>query len=480
MRLPIRVRLTAWYVLLLAAVIGGLGAFVVVRLRADLTADLDRSLRSAGEQVRANYERSGPSLLSSQSAGVIRVLPADSGLQLLTPAGRLVSVYGRDLPTASLLSPDRRHRVLAGRDVRSTARGPTDSEPFRVFATSVTRGRERAVLVLASSLEGIDGAVHRIFVLFLITGPIALAAIAAGGWWLARSALRPVARLTHQAERIEVDNLDERVPVPTPADEIARLAVTFNHMLDRLDRGVQEKRQLVADASHELRTPVAVMRSELDVALAYGDLQPEARAVLESTREEVERMTRTLENLLELARADDGQLALWRLILPLREVIDEVTADIAPVAAAKGVTVTTGGDGVVVEADRERVRQVIVNLVDNAVKYSRPGGVVHVETWRVNGDARLRVSDEGVGIAEAALPHVFERFYRVDSARVRDTGGAGLGLAICHEIAVAHGGRIWAESEIGRGSTFTLSLPAVEDGDPPGLTGPPPAAVAGY
>ncbi|MEA2387296.1 MAG: two-component system, OmpR family, sensor kinase [Thermoleophilaceae bacterium] len=460
MRLPIRIRLTAWYVAVLALVITALGAFVVVRLRADLTADFDRSLRSAGAEIRSGYERGGPARFSSTSGSVVSVLPADSGAQLVTRQGRLLGAIGRDLPRAPLLGPAERRRVLAGAELVRTAHGRTDSEPFRVYATVVRRGGERDALVVASSLEGVESAVHRVLVLLLIAGPAALLAVAAGGWWLARAALRPVDRLTHQAERIEVDRLDERVSVPATSDEVAHLAATLNRMLDRLRRGVEDKRRLVADASHELRTPLAVMRSELDVALDYEDLEPDARAVLSSAREEVARMTRTVENLLTLARADEGRLDLLRRPFALRAVVDEVAADLGPIAGEKGVTLVAAGDDAVVDADRDRIRQVVANLVDNAVKYSPPGGVVRTEAWREDGEAGLRVSDDGLGIPADALPHVFDRFYRVDSTRVRASGGSGLGLAICHEIVTAHGGRIWAESDEGHGSRFSLTLPA--------------------
>jgi two-component system OmpR family sensor kinase len=461
-RLPIRTRLTILYVGLLGAVIAAIGAFVVLRLRTDLTADIDRSLTSAAAQIRSGYERNGPVEFRKLSATVTHVLPADSGAQLVDPGGRVVDRTGADLPRASLLDPPERRAVLAGRAVTTTTHGKGDNEPFRVYATAVARGTERDMLLVASSLEGVDAAVHRVLVLLLVAGPAAMLVVAAGAWLLARRALRPVARLTEQTERIEVDRLDERLPVPRTADEIAQLAVTLNHMLDRLDRGVDDKRRLVADASHELRTPLAVMRSEFEVALRYEEIGAEARRVLASALEEAERMTRTVENLLTLARADDGRLDLVRRPLELREVIDDVTAELGPVAAEKGVSLSAGGKGATVDADRNRIRQVAANLVDNALKYSPPGSEVHVEAWREAGEAGVHVRDEGIGIPADALPHVFDRFYRVDSARTRENGGSGLGLAICREIAVAHGGHVWAESEEGRGSRFSLALPTSE------------------
>jgi two-component system OmpR family sensor kinase len=455
-RFPIRVRLTLWYVGLLAVVVAALGAFVVVRLRADLIADFDRSLRSSAAQIRRGYQRGGRFELRV-SAEVLRALPGDAGSQLVTADGRVARATGRDLPPAPLISAAQRRAVLAGHDLRATAHARTDTEPFRVFATLAVRGGKRYALVVASSLEGVDAAVHRVLVLLLLAGPVVLLATAAGGWLLARKALRPVARMTAQAERIEVDRLDERVPVPRSSDEVAQLAVTLNHMLDRLHRGVEDKRRLVADASHELRTPLAVMRAELDVALAYDDLQPEAARVLTSTREEVERMTRTVENLLTLARVDEGRLELLRRPFELREIVDDVAAELGALADRR-IDVAAGGDRAIVDADRDRVRQVVANLVDNAVKYSRAGGRVRVITWRDDGEAGVSVADAGAGIPARALPYVFDRFYRADGGRAG--GGSGLGLAICREIVVAHGGRIWAESEEGRGSRFSLALPA--------------------
>ena len=326
----------------------------------------------------------------------------------------------------------------------------------------MANGGRRDVLVVGTSLEGVDAAVDRVVTLMLVAGPALLLITALGGWWLAGKALRPVARVTERAERIEVDRLDERVPVPRTADEIARLAVTLNHMLDRLDRGVAIRKRLIADASHELRTPLAVMRSELDVALGYGDLQPEAARVLASAREEVERMTRTVENLLTLARVDEGRPELLTRPLELRAVVDEVAAELRPLAADREITVSASGEPVEVEGDRDRLRQVVANLVDNAVKYSHEGGEVRITTWRRNGEAGVSVADDGVGLSSDALAHVFDRFYRVDDVRVRDQGGSGLGLAICREILTAHGGRVWAESEAGAGARFCLAVPVLE------------------
>ncbi len=199
------------------------------------------------------------------------------------------------------------------------------------------------MLVVGNSHREIDEAVRRVLVLLLLAGPAALAATAFGGWWLARKALRPVDAMTSQAEEISIEHLHERIPVPRAADEVGRLAVTLNAMLERLEHGVEEKHRLLADASHELRTPLAVMRTEIDVSLRTDELPEAARALLESTRDEVDRMSRTVNNLLTLAQVDEGRLALLLEPLDLRDAVDAATRPLAPLAAAKPVRLTVGG-----------------------------------------------------------------------------------------------------------------------------------------
>jgi heavy metal sensor kinase len=315
--------------------------------------------------------------------------------------------------------------------------------------------------------------VERVVTLLLIAVPAGLAAASLGGWWLARKALLPVGRMTSKAEQIGIDRLGERIAVPRPADELSRLAVTLNAMLDRLQRGVAEKQRFIAHASHDLRTPLAVMRAELDVSLR-GDLPDGARAVLESAREEVDRMSRTVDNLLTLTQADEGELQLLTTRVALSDEVRSAIRSLAPTAAAKGLAVRQcdalpDGDSGLVDADAHRVDQALVNLIENAIKYTPAGGEVTVRTWRRADEVGVTVADTGPGIPPEVLGQVFDRFFRVDSARGRASGGSGLGLAICREVAEAHDGRIWVESEPGRGSAFSLALPA-----PVGPSSPPP------
>jgi heavy metal sensor kinase len=461
-RLPIRARLTAWYIGLLVLVIAAMAAFVVTRLQADLTHDIDRSLRSDAAQISGGYRHEGPNEFVDVSRTVLTDRSA-GGAQVLDARGRVVLSYGAGFAARPMVEPRARAAALAG---RSTLETVTLGEPVRAHAVPTVRGSERQVVVVGESLEGVHESVNRVLLLLVIAAIPALLLTAAGGWWLARKALAPVARMTAQAGRIGIDRLEERVPVPRTTDEIARLAVTLNAMLDRLQQGVEEKRRLVADASHELRTPLAVMRSELDVSLEEEQLPAEARETLESAREEVDRMTRIVENLLTLARVDEGRLELLRRPVALRDVAERALRALQPMADGKRVGLTLEGDGVLAVADRELLQQAVSNLVTNAIKYSDPGGEVRIETWARAGDAGLTVSDTGPGIPAEAQPRVFDRFFRVDAARPRETGGSGLGLAICREIADAHGGRVWVESTEGEGSSFHLSLPGDQSSAP--------------
>jgi heavy metal sensor kinase len=454
---PIRARLTAWYAALLTAIIAGLGVFLVVQLRADLRATIDGEVRASSVQIARAYELEGAGDFRDASRQVLSRL-SDSAAQIVDPGGRILHHHG-ELAGEPITSAAIRRAALAGRSRMITvALGPRDHR-FRAQVTRVQRlGRPR-VLVVAESLREVEDAVEQVILLLLLAGPAALAATALGGRWLARKALLPVERMTSQAEEIRIDRLDERIAVPRARDEIGHLAVTLNAMLDRLEHGVKEKHRLVADASHELRTPLAVMRAELDVSLGEEDLPPGARHVLESVREEVARMSRTVENLLTLAHVDEGRLELLRSDVRLAEAVEAAARPLRPLADAKHIRLEIGGASEIAKADSHRLHQALTNFIENAIKFAPVGGAVHVRSWRRNGEVGVTVSDDGPGIPAEARDQIFDRFYRVDRARQRAIGGSGLGLAICREIASAHGGRVWVDSEEGRGSAFSLALP---------------------
>ena len=346
-----------------------------------------------------------------------------------------------------------------GSSVRQTIAIGPDGEPFRVLAVPMRLPPRTDVVVVATSLENINGSVHRLLVLLLVGGPMALALAGIGGWALARKALRPVSLMTRKAAEIGSDRLQERIHVPRGSDELTRLAETLNDMLARLERGAEEHRRFIADASHELRTPLAIMASELDVDLRSPELSPESRDTLESAREEVHRMARIVEDLLTLARIDEGGLVLVRTPVELRALIGRVVDDLRPLAAAEAIRIHVHCDGEVVDADEAKLGQALANLIENGLKYAGSGGEVAIDVSEAAGEVALRVTDTGPGIPRAILPHVFDRFFRADTSRSRDRGGSGLGLAIAQAIVHAHGGRIAAESAPGRGSSFSIALP---------------------
>jgi signal transduction histidine kinase len=290
-----------------------------------------------------------------------------------------------------------------------------------------------------------------------VGGAIVLAALT--GWFLARRAMRPVDRMTRTAQAIgQSADHSRRLAEPKERDELGRLAATFNEMLDRLDHSFNTQQRFLADASHELRTPLAAIRTNVEALLRGAVEQPAERdASLRAIARETDRMGRLVSDLLALAHADAGQPLVRRTV-----ELDALLLDVYQQERrlADGVDLRLGElDQVAVEGDPDRLKQLLLNLVDNALRYTPPGGVVTLDLERRDGTALLRVSDTGLGIPPEHLSRIFERFYRVDQPRSRKAGGTGLGLAICKWVAEAHGGRIEVQSKPGEGSAFTVTLP---------------------
>jgi heavy metal sensor kinase len=452
MKLRIVTRLTLWYVAVLAVIAGALGTFLVVRVHADLVQSLDVQLATRAEQMAA--ERNVP---DSRERPDLVSLPAVSGLssgeylaQEIPLDGGAIERLG-EAPPQSMLSP-----TMLARAERHAVRTSVviKGEAFRVVAFK-PQGRDRVVLLLGKSLEGVDETTRHLAYVLLLCAPVALALAALGGLIVSRRALAPIDAITNVAAAINADDLTARVAVPPADDEVAHLARTFNMMLARVEEALDGQRAFVADAAHELRTPLAIMRAELDVALR-GDL---SRDALESVRDEVERLTRIAENLLALARLDEGKLELFRSDVDLADVATDIARAMNRLATQRQVRLSADGGPARVPADRDRMRQVVLNLVDNAVGHSNAGSEIHITTGADARSAFVRVADAGTGIAEEELLQIFDRFYSAPGARWRPGGGVGLGLAICKGITDAHGGTIEIESVPGRGTTCTVRLP---------------------
>ena len=474
--LPIRLRLTAWHVLVIAVVLAVLTAFVATRLRSDLTSELDRSLRSSAEQIAPAYRIEGPAEFRDTTRTVLPESGGDrAGAQVLDRSGTVLLSEGDPVTRTPLIERAELAQVLAGRSIAISRRLGAPSEHLRIVAVSVRRNRRDEVIVVARSLDDIDDASSRVLVLLLAGSAGALAVISVGGWWIARKALRPVERMTRRADEIGLDDFSQRIPAPGVDDELGHLARTLNAMLDRLEEGVHARQRLVADASHELRTPLAALRMELEVSLRHDALNDRARTVLTSAREESVRMTRIVENLLTLAHVDEGQLALSLAPHDLHALCRRAARALTTPAAAKGITLVVQGGPVVVEGDRGRIDQVLVNLLDNAIHFAPPGSEVLVRVWENEDEAGFTVADGGPGVPADARRRIFERFGRGDPNRGRD-GGAGLGLAICSEIVRAHGGRIWVDEREPRGSAFVVAFPKERGSAIEGVSEPGPHA----
>ena len=460
MRLPIRARVTVWYAILLAAIVAAVGAFLVVRLRADLIAAIDGTLRPATAQIADGYRAEGaPEAVDVARSVLTGERPA---AQILDVSGRVAVSFGDAVSRAPMLGRADAAAVLRGGGLIRTVELGRSGQRFRLAARPTIRRGRRQVAVAAESMATVDRSVRRVLVLLLVAGPAALLATAMGGWWLARRALRPIDRMTARAAAIDLERIEDRLVVPRTGDEVAHLARTLNAMLDRIEQGVSEQHRLVADASHELRTPLAAMRAEIDVSLRADELPPAARRVLGSAREEVDRMTRTVDDLLVLASVDEGRLELLVEPLDLHDVVARAVASLDPLARTHGVTLALDGPTAMAVGDPDRLGHALRNLVENAIQFSPAGGEVAVCTWAADGEVGVTVRDQGPGVAVDVRELIFDRFFRADPSRTRSTGGGGLGLAITREIASAHAGRVWVEDAGTSGSAFTLALAGLE------------------
>jgi heavy metal sensor kinase len=368
------------------------------------------------------------------------------------------------------------------------SREPKDGsfDPTRVPSPAEQRDRPqrvrqrdgRALLVVSSRFTAPDGTrfitesgssnrqievtLDGLLVTFGVYMPFLVLVAVISGYWLMRRSLQPVDEITRRAEGITSRNLSERLPVIRTGDELERLSGALNRMIERLDGAFQHIHRFSADASHELRTPLTILQLELEGLAQNRKLDPSLMDEVGSALEETGRMSHIVENLLTISRLDAGELKIDKSRLDLAQLASSSTEQMQLLAEEKSISLRCQtGDEIYIEGDRSRLQQVIVNLVDNAIKYTQEGGEIRVNVRQDTNLAILEVSDNGAGIPGDALPHVFERFFRADKARSRDLGGAGLGLAIVKSICIAHGAEISVSSQEGRGTCFTVELPAL-------------------
>jgi signal transduction histidine kinase len=460
-RLPIRARLTAAFALAMVLVLVGAGLFVYLRLKDDLDESVDARLEARAAAVAASgnvdagaseeAEEGFAQLLSAEgqvldSEGGVRGPALDGASAVLAGAG------GRFSFEAELPGIEGTVRVLA------TPADPASTTPRGDVADGAGSNLAGAVVAVGQSLDDRDETLSGLVASFAVGGPVGVLLASLLGYMLASAGLRPVEAMRRRAGEISLTGDDERLPLPAAQDEVRRLGETLNEMLDRLRRSFDRERRFVADASHELRTPVAVIRAELDAALRAGGHDEQVREGLVAALEECDHLAQLAEDLLAVARAAEGELPVRREAIEVRPLLEGVRARFADRAREHGREVTVDdGDGLRVQADDLRLRQALGNLVDNALRHGAGDIVLRARRSEEEGGVDLEVADHGPGFAPDLADRAFERFARGDAARTR--GGTGLGLAIVRAIAEAHGGRAEIVTESTRGATIRLWLP---------------------
>lgn len=461
---PIRVRLTLWYVLLLAVVLVLFSGALYVALQITLKDDLDDVLINGASLVISSLHIDDQGHLSAGSEPPLAWSDPKRGehfWRTLDRSGQIVAQTGvqdlGDLPLDAAVIAE----ALAGREVFQTVR--LGDEPIRVYTAPVIHAGQIVGVVQQGLLMDDTLQVLAAFRwILLLALPLTLVLASGGGLFLAGRALRPVDQITRAAQTIGAHDLSQRLNLDLPDDEVGRLARTFDAMIARLDEAFHRQRRFTADASHELRTPLTIIKGDLSLALARPRNAEYYRRVLAEVDEEVDGMGRLVERLLALARAGAEGVSLQRQATDLSALLADLVEQTRPLAEAKGLDLVAQiAPGLTATVDPDAVTQMMLNLLDNAIKYA-PSGRVRLSahcTAPDDDEVRIAVSDCGPGIPAEHLPHIFDRFYRVDRARSRQMGGAGLGLAIAHELVAAHGGKLTVHSVPGEGSTFTVHLP---------------------
>jgi len=458
-RRSLKLRLTLWYAAATAVVLAVFAwvAYEIVEHR--LGAELDRQLRIDFDLIETQLEM--------DAIGKVRWLVqgahGDEGFARLSA---WFEVWSED---KQLLF---RHWPVRETDIKNPLPAPVEST-LQFYTVELehdlhvrimerpARVHELGVIVrLFRDETDTRRTLRQIVEVFLLAAPLAVLLASLGGYFVARRSLLPVAAMVEQAKQITSESLAERLPNPNPHDELGQLAAVFNQTLQRLENSFAELKRFTADASHELRTPLTALRTVGEVALRQGDNPPALRETIGSMLEEAQRLNDLIESLLTLARMEGGKVSIKLEPVKLAELAGEVCDHLGVLAAERQQTIKLADDGITVMADRFLLRQALMNIVHNAVRYSPPQTRIAMRTMERNGQAVLEVADQGPGIAPEHQQKIFERFYRVDKSRSRAEGGHGLGLAIAKWSIERQDGRIEVESEPGKGSVFRIVFPS--------------------
>lgn len=470
--MTLRTRLTIFYTVLSGITLIAFSVVVYILLQNSLMSEVDRLLLNSSsemeKQLIANAtERTilGVSILTVDASPIREFSTPGIYIQILDTqariAARSANLSGEIMP----LNPDLIQAALGGEATLTTTNPGHPAEPLRVLTKPlIVNGTVRGVIQVGESLYNVRLTMRWMLLLLTVGVLSTMLIVAAVIWFLTRRALHPLEAIANTAEYIgSSQDLSQRLQIRAPNDEVGRLARAFNAMIGRLDAAFAAQKQFIADSSHELRTPLTVIRGNLDL-LKRDDRADNHTECLTAIEQESLRMSKIVDDLMLLAQLDAAQTPQPRPVA-LDEVVMQVYNQTRVLATDRQVTLGHV-DAVQVQANHDRLVQMVLNLVDNAIKYTPAGGAITLECYapdqsRRTGMAALSVRDTGIGIAAEDIPHIFDRFYRVEKAHSRAHGGTGLGLAIVKSIAEAYGGRITVESVVGQGSTFTVLLPAL-------------------
>jgi len=456
--LTLRARLTLWYTSVLTGVLIVFGTTVYILLSASLY-----------RQVEDTLQRTADDILRASQFQIAGIPVSALQLELDLTANIFVQVYdgeGNLLQQTMnfALEESPFDETTLGADVPQFSSVVIDGTRFRVLTVPVIRGENdevAAFLQLAESLQAIDQT-RELLIFILVGGGVVVIIIAAMvGWMTASTALRPIEELTESALQItRTDDLSRRIPISgSQKDEVGKLILAFNETLERLENLFETQRRFLADVSHELRTPLTAIRGNVDLIRRMGEADPIS---LDAISSEVDRMTRMVRDLLILVQAETGKLPLAQDIVEMDTLLLEVFQQAKVLANGRFEIRLGQEDQARVRGDRDRLKQVLLNLISNALDHTPSGGMIILGLSCIEDFARVTVTDSGPGIPKKDLPHIFERFYRVESSRKRkDSGGAGLGLSIAYWITKSHNGRIEVASEVGKGTTFSIWLPMI-------------------
>ena len=461
----LRTRITVLYTVIFAALFAGFFFSAYHLFAGQLDRDARNEVNDRAEAVRGHLKFDGETL------NLLFDEDFPENGPFVRDATRYYQIYD---PANGKVISQSNEMLLLGLSIVSSEHGapvqngffdvPTDEGRLRFHNDRVrSPSGHEYVLQVGISLKPMQDALSRFARLGLWLGPLALLLAASSGWFMASRALNPVRDIVHAAQKLDLSNLDHRLPVSGANDELDELAVTFNEAFARLAGSVGEMKQLTASMAHELRTPLAALRGEAEIALLHGGSVRELKRVLSSQLEEIDKLTKLIGQLLMVTKAESGLLRLEYKPVDIEALLRELDDTLSVLASAKGITLTFEYDeNLMAVGDAQWLKHAVINVIDNAIKYTPEGGSVAVRAMRDGNYVVIDVRDTGIGIPSSAIPHIFERFYRADSSRAKDIEGVGLGLNLAKWILDHHGGEIHVSSELGKGSDFGLRVPAFQ------------------